>query len=102
MDLRLLGAFVFLTFLLSQTRGAFLGLLAGIFMVLIFLIFKARKKLKVTAAVILLFFIMAGGLFIVFRHSPFIKNLPIVGRFADIFYNPERRVFGPREALSKG
>jgi len=75
----------FLTFLLSQTRGAFLGLLAGIFMVLIFLIFKARKKLKVTAAVILLFFIMAGGLFIVFRHSPFIKNLPIVGRFADIF-----------------
>lgn len=75
----------FLFFLLSQTRGAFLGFAAGVFMVLIYLAFKApRKKMKTVFAGVILLLIICLGLFIGFRHSPFIKNLPIVGRFSDI------------------
>ena len=75
----------FFFFILSQTRGAFLGFGAGIIIALIYSAFRwPTKKIKGVLIGLLVFFIICGGLFIGFRHSSFIKNLPVVGRFADI------------------
>lgn len=80
-----LALLFFVVFLLSQTRGAFLGFAAGAFMVLLYLAFKwPKKKIKMVFAGVLVLLVIGLGLFIDLRHSPFIKNLPVVGRFADI------------------
>ena len=80
-----LAVLFFVVFLLSQTRGAFLGFAAAAVMVLIYLAFAwPKKKMKMVFAGILLLMVIGLGLFIDLRHSPFVKNLPVVGRFADI------------------
>ena len=74
----------FLSFLiLSQTRGAFLGLAIAILIGLIYLIISfpaIRKKTLIILAVL----IFIGGLLIGSRHNSFVKNLP-GGRFFEIF-----------------
>lgn len=90
----------FVIFILSQTRGAFLGFVAGIFMTLIYLVFSyPSKKGKILSFVLLVLFLVGVGGFIYFRHHPFIKNLPVVGRFADISLKAgERRIWAWQSA----
>ena len=81
----LLAILFFVVFILSETRGAFLGFAAGAAMVLVYLAFTwPKKKTKAVFIGILALLVIGLGVFIDFRHSSFIKNLPVVGRFADI------------------
>lgn len=62
-------------FVLSQTRGAFIGLAVGCLLSLvlaIFLIKKHRTKIVVSLGIILLL----GALLVVFRNNPIIKKIP--------------------------
>jgi O-antigen ligase len=81
----------FVTFIFSQTRGAFLGFTAAALVFLIYLIFNApKKKQRIIFTLLFLFIVIGIGAFISFRHSPFVKNLPVVGRFAEISLDSAR------------
>lgn len=67
--------FFALFFVLSQTRGAFLGAIAGIFIFFIFLIFINPKLKKIGLIGLIILFIL-GGLVFYFKDSNLIKNLP--------------------------
>ncbi|MCL4391846.1 O-antigen ligase family protein [Patescibacteria group bacterium] len=80
-----LAILFFVVFILSETRGAFLGFAAGAAMVLVYLAFTwPKKRTKAVFIGVLALLVIGLGVFIDFRHSSFIKNLPVVGRFADI------------------
>jgi len=80
-----LAALFFSSFILSQTRGAFLGFVAGVFMIFVYLFFNSpNKKWKWFSLGALILFLLGVGSFVGFRHHPFVKNLPVIGRFADI------------------
>lgn len=80
-----LALIFFTAFIWSQTRGAFLGFIAGIFFVLVFLaVFWPQKKGKTLFIVLLSLYLIGIGLFIEFRHNDFVRSLPLIGRFADI------------------
>ncbi|MFA6354708.1 MAG: O-antigen ligase family protein [Candidatus Paceibacterota bacterium] len=64
-----------LFFILSQTRGAFLGLIGAIFAFFICSIIISSKRRKINSY-ILLGIILVGSIFIVFRHNPIIQKLP--------------------------
>lgn len=71
----LLSLFFLFFFILSQTKGAFLGLVAATFVFLGYLVFKmptVRKQL----VVIMLALAILGSVAYVFRDTPFIKSLP--------------------------
>jgi O-antigen ligase len=71
----LLAVFLFF-FVLGQTRGAFLGLIAGAFVLVLYLIFSSKGKTRKWGAVALGVFIILGlGLYAV-RNSSFVQNLP--------------------------
>lgn len=73
----LIAIFLFF-FILSQTRGAFLGLAAGIFVMLLYWIFsgKANKNLRKWSAIALVILALIGvGLYAV-RNTSFVQNLP--------------------------
>jgi O-antigen ligase len=57
-----LTAFFFLFFVLSQTRGAFLGLVAGAFAFLGYLVFFSSKRFRKAAAIALVGLVAVGGL----------------------------------------
>ncbi|MGB9608896.1 MAG: O-antigen ligase family protein, partial [Minisyncoccia bacterium] len=71
----LLILFFALFFVLSQTRGAFLGLVAGIVVFFGYLILSDKKLRKIGIYGILGLLIL-GGIVFYFRDSSFIKNLP--------------------------
>lgn len=71
----LLALFFGLFFVLSQTRGAFLGIVAGVFIFFIFLIFINPKLRKVGIIGLIILFLI-GGLIFYFKDSNLIKNLP--------------------------
>jgi len=75
----------FLALFLTGTRGAFLGLLAGvIFCLLIYGFFgRARNALRYSLAVLFFIFLLAG-LFFAFRASPLIKNSPLLNRIVSV------------------
>ncbi len=82
-----LAVVFFFFFILSQTRGAFLGFGAGIIMTLIYLALKwPTKKIKSVLIGALILLVVCVALFINFRSSSLVKNLPIIGRFADISF----------------
>lgn len=69
--------FVFcLFFILSQTRGAFLGLGAGIFAILVYLIWSGRGTLRKWSLITLGLFIVLGGIGFAIRNVPAVANLP--------------------------
>jgi len=71
----LIIAFLFF-FILSQTRGAFIGLGAGVFVFLVYLAFsKSRSLRKWSLAVLLVCVILAGAGYAV-RNLPAVANLP--------------------------
>ena len=63
-------------FILGQTRGAFLGLGAGIFVFLLYLLFSKNAVLKKWSAIILGIFIVLGGIGFAIRNLPAVQNLP--------------------------
>ena len=67
--------FFALFFVLSQTRGAFLGLVAGIFSFFIYLILS-NKNLRKFGILSLVILIVLGGVIYFYRNSNFIQNLP--------------------------
>lgn len=70
-----LAAIFFFFFVLSQTRGAFLGLVVAAFSFFIFLALRdARARAKVLAVLAAL--AVFGGLLFAFRHEPLIQRLP--------------------------
>lgn len=70
-------------FILSQTRGAFLGLGASILALLVYLAFVARGNLRKWSAIALGIFVVLGiGLYAI-RNNPTVKNLP-EGRLLEI------------------
>ncbi|MDD4333505.1 MAG: O-antigen ligase family protein [Patescibacteria group bacterium] len=74
-------------FLLAQTRGAFLGLIAGVLLsVFLYLLFSKNKKNKIiTASIVLIFFIAFAGIYLFNRKSDYLKsNLPAVSQLFEI------------------
>src|SRR5258708_7257902 len=65
-----------LFFILSQTRGAFLGLGVGVFVLVLYLIFSARAKVRKWSLVALGVLIVLAGTGYTFRNSSFVQNLP--------------------------
>jgi len=70
----------------TATRGTTIGLIGGLIItvVLIALFEKKRKTLRKMAIGSLGFIVILIGLFISFKETPFIKNSPVLNRFATI------------------
>lgn len=72
----ILIAVFFVFFILGQTRGAFLGLVAGVFVLVLYLILSSKGKMRKWGAIALGVFIILGlGLYAV-RNNPAVQNLP--------------------------
>ncbi len=71
----LIAAFL-LFFMLSQTRGAFIGLGAGIFVLLVYFLFAGRGKLRKWSGIVFLLLIILGGFAFAFRNSPTVQQWP--------------------------
>jgi len=80
-------AFLFF-FMLSQTRGALLGLGAAIFVFLLYLAFRAAPRLKTWLVLLLVVFSILGGALVYYRNSSFVKGLP-GGRIFDIAFSDQ-------------
>ncbi len=76
-------AFFLFFFILSQTRGAFIGLIAAILGGLIYLIINLPSLRKPTL-IVLASLVVLGSLLVGFRHSSFVKSIP-GGRIFEIF-----------------
>lgn len=72
----ILIAIFLLFFWLSQTRGAFLGLAAGVFVIPLYLAFAGpRKARRWSVAVLAVLIILGGGVYAV-RNSPLLDKIP--------------------------
>jgi len=71
----LIAVFVFF-FILSQTRGAFIGLGVGIFVMLLYFVIAARGSLRKWSGVFLLLVVLAGFGILAFRNSPALQKFP--------------------------
>jgi len=71
----LLVAWFAFIFLLSQTRGAFLGLVAAVFAALLYMAFSRREFRKQAALIVIALAVVLGGLF-AFRGTPLVRALP--------------------------
>lgn len=70
----------------TATRGAILGLIGGVYVAGLFLIFKAKddKRLRNASAVVLISITLLIGLFYVLRDKDFVKNSQVLSRFASL------------------
>jgi O-antigen ligase/thioredoxin-like negative regulator of GroEL len=70
----------------TKTRGAILGLLAGLGLaaLLVAIFEKKRPWLKRSAIGLLALAVILGGSFLLARDSDFVQNQPVLDRFADI------------------
>lgn len=71
-----LTAVFLLFFILSQTRGAFLGLGAGVFIFALYLAIAGRGALRKWSLVALVLVVIAGGTVFALRNSSFVQSLP--------------------------
>jgi hypothetical protein len=71
----LLIAFFLAFFVASQTRGAFLGLVAAVFVFLLYIVFSHRT-LRKKGAIALGALIILGGVLYSMRSTPFVQSLP--------------------------
>lgn len=74
--------FLLFFFIISKTRGAFLGFSVSVLVLLIFLIIRSSSKVKKAAIIALLVLVTAGGAAFYYRNSDFIIQSP-VGRLLD-------------------
>jgi O-antigen ligase len=66
----------FIFFILGQTRGAFIGLIAGVFALVFYLVISSKGKVRKWGAIAFGILIVLGlGLYAV-RNKPFVENLP--------------------------
>jgi hypothetical protein len=72
----ILIAILFFFFILGQTRGALLGLIAGLFVLVIYLIFSSKGKTRKWGAIVLGLLIVLGIGFYAERNNSAIQNLP--------------------------
>lgn len=82
----LLGAFNLVVLYFTGTRGAIVGLLAGLFVTsLVVAVFQRSRPLvrKIAMAGVILP-VIAVGLFLGFKDTEFVQNQPVLGRFAEI------------------
>jgi len=71
----LIAIFIFF-FVIGQTRGAFLGLGAGVLALLVYLIFSSTAKVRKWSSLVLGILVIVGvGLYAV-RNTPYVQNLP--------------------------
>jgi len=63
-------------FILSQTRGAFIGLGTGVLALFAYLAFSRNAVLKKWSAIVLAILIVLGGTAFAFRNTPFVQKLP--------------------------
>ncbi len=72
----ILIAIFFIFFILGQTRGAFLGLAAGAFVLVLYLVFSSKGKVRKWGAIALGALVLLGlGLYAI-RNNPAVQNLP--------------------------
>lgn len=69
-------AVFFFFFILGETRGAFIGLFAGIGVFLLYLLFSKNRSLKKWSAIILGALIVLGAIGFAIRNIPAVENLP--------------------------
>ncbi len=69
-------AIFFVFFILSQTRGAFLGLGVGVLILLLYVVASSKAKVRNWSLAVLGILIVIGGIAFAFRNSSFIQNLP--------------------------
>ena len=70
-------ALFFFAFLLTQTRGAFLGLVAASGVFLIYLLFSGEKKLRRAALIAMAVLALTAAVLTGFREHPLVANAPI-------------------------
>lgn len=70
-------AFFLVFFILSQTRGAFLGLGAAFFAGLAYVIFASSGKTRKWGLLIFVFIIALGIVLFAFKNSPLVQKLPM-------------------------
>ena len=64
-------------FLFAQTRGSLLGLIAGVFLGILYLIWKSPSgQFRKISLYVFLGLVLAGSLIFYFKDTPLIKNLP--------------------------
>ena len=80
-----LALFYLLFFVLAQTRGAFLGLGAGVLAFLLYFLFAWRKG-RMFAAVLLAVFVIGGSILFGYRDTTLVKSLP-GSRFLDLSFS---------------
>jgi O-antigen ligase/TolA-binding protein len=82
----LLGAFNLIVMWFTGTRGAILGLLAGLFVgsLVVALFQKNRQTIRKLATAGVILPVVAVGLFFGFRDTEFMREQPVLGRFAQI------------------
>ncbi|MBU1159993.1 O-antigen ligase family protein [Patescibacteria group bacterium] len=69
----------------TATRGAILGFVGGLLLsALLITVFSESKKIKTFSAGFLVLIILVTGLFLSLKNSDFVKNSPVLGRFAEI------------------
>ncbi|HET8575029.1 MAG TPA: O-antigen ligase family protein [Candidatus Paceibacterota bacterium] len=80
------GIFNVIVLYFTGTRGSILGLLGGIFVIMLLLALFERKRqmLRKIAIGICIFFVALPLLFFAFRHTAFIQGNPTLSRFTDI------------------
>ncbi len=72
----------------TATRGAILGILGGLLlMVTIVALFSREKKVKIVALSVIAVIVLSSGGFLMAKNSSFIKNSPVLKRFASISMN---------------
>jgi O-antigen ligase/tetratricopeptide (TPR) repeat protein len=85
----LLGAIALMDLIIlyfTATRGAILGFLGGIFVALVYLLFKSEKgnKIRKIAAATIVGLVVFVGLFIAFKNTSFMQKSPVLSRFATL------------------
>jgi O-antigen ligase len=80
-SLMLVVALVF--FLLAATRGSFIGLLGGLFIGLLYVVFSSKGKVRKWGLVVLAIFLLLGVGLYAGRHTRFVQGLP-AGRLLQI------------------
>ncbi|MGC9968323.1 MAG: O-antigen ligase family protein [Minisyncoccia bacterium] len=73
-------------FILAQTRGAFLGLGAGVFLLMLYLVIAGRGTLRKWSLVGLILVIVAGGTVFSLRNSSLVQSFP-AGRLLQINFS---------------
>ncbi len=79
----------------TATRGAILGLIGGLVLAAILIVWKEKENLllkKISYGVII-FIVIFSGLFVSLRNTSFVKNSPVLSRFSSL---------GPEELKTQG